>query len=85
MRARSFKVSFLTVLVLGAVAAPASSSTIIGLPANSNTGNCGPFGCNSDGTYQQVYTSGAFTGDLLITGQSLNPPLSSSSVRPCSV
>lgn len=35
---------------------------IIGLPADSGTGNCFPFGCAYSGEYQQVYTNSQFTG-----------------------
>jgi PEP-CTERM motif len=47
-------------------ASPASADTIIGLPADSGTGNCFPFGCAYSDEYQQVYTSGAFSGPLTI-------------------
>jgi hypothetical protein len=40
---------------------------IVGLPADSNTGNCFPFGCAYNGRYQQVYSAGAFSGPLTIT------------------
>lgn len=55
-----------------ATATPAVAAYIVGLPADSGTGNCYPFGCdyNSQGgtEYQQVYTSSLFTGPLTITG-----------------
>jgi PEP-CTERM motif-containing protein len=53
-----------------AFAGPAGA-VIIGLPADSASGNCFPFGCSgrngSIGTrYQQVYDSAQFSGSLLI-------------------
>ncbi len=59
------------VLLFLATATPAAAAYIVGLPADSGTGNCFPFGCNYDsvGTeYQQVYTSSLFTGPMTITG-----------------
>jgi len=44
---------------------------VIGLPALAGTGNCIPFGCQSEvptPDYQQIYTSSAFTGPVTITG-----------------
>jgi len=49
-------------------AAPAFSNQIIGLPADTGTGNCYPFGCSYSGEYQQVYTANAFSpGPITIT------------------
>jgi hypothetical protein len=57
-------------LVFLATAAKADSVTI-GLPLEPNAGNCIPFGCPVTlpfATYQQIYTSTAFSGLALITG-----------------
>jgi hypothetical protein len=43
---------------------------IIGLPADPNYGNCFPFGCAYNGSYQQVYISSQFSGPITITGLS---------------
>jgi len=48
-----------------------ASSFVIGEPPLIATGNCDPFGCPEFfglGTYQQIYTSSAFSGDSTITG-----------------
>ncbi|MGD1101111.1 MAG: PEP-CTERM sorting domain-containing protein [Terriglobia bacterium] len=50
------------------VAVPALADTTVGLPADTGTGNCYPFGCAYNGEYQQVYTHGAFSGPITITG-----------------
>lgn len=47
-------------------AAPAFANETIGLPADSGTGNCFPFGCSYSGEYQQVYTAGQFSGPIII-------------------
>lgn len=49
-----------------------AGTLVVGTPADS-LGNCYPFGCNYDswspsGIYQQVYTSGLFSGPITITG-----------------
>jgi hypothetical protein len=49
-------------------ATPAFADVIVGLPADSNSGNCYPFGCSYVGEYQQVYESSAFPGAIVITG-----------------
>jgi hypothetical protein len=48
--------------------APSDPPYIVGLPPDPDTGNCFPFGCAYSGTYQQVYTSTAFSGAITITG-----------------
>ena len=48
-------------------AIPAQATTIVGLPADTGTGNCFPFGCAYAGEYQQVYTSSQFSGPVTIT------------------
>lgn len=48
-------------------AIPAAADLTIGLPADSNTGNCFPFGCSYTGEYQQVYTKSQFSGPIKIT------------------
>lgn len=50
------------------VAAPAYADQIVGLPADSNQGNCYPFGCAYSGEYQQVYSASAFSGPITLTG-----------------
>ncbi len=48
-------------------AAPVFAGTvIIGLPPDSGTGNCYPFGCSYNAEYQQVYTHTAFSGAITI-------------------
>jgi hypothetical protein len=50
-------------------AIPAAANVILGLPVDSGTGNCLPFGCGfSHPEYEQVYTHGAFPGAMTITG-----------------
>ena len=44
----------------------AFADVTIGLPPDTNSGNCFPFGCAYSGEYQQVYTSRAFSGPILI-------------------
>jgi hypothetical protein len=62
------------VLLVFAALTPAMAGTVtVGLPADTNTGNCFPFGCNydkyvADGQYQQVYTHSLFSGPITITG-----------------
>jgi hypothetical protein len=46
--------------------APALADQTIGLPPDSNTGSCIPFGCAYNGEYQQVYTARAFSGPITI-------------------
>jgi hypothetical protein len=57
-------IAFILCLLL---AAPAMAGVTIGLPADSNTGNCYPFGCAYNGEYQQVYNNGQFGGTITIT------------------
>lgn len=48
---------------------PAFAGTqLVGAPADSETGNCFPFGCSYTGQYQQVYSAGQFSGPITITG-----------------
>jgi hypothetical protein len=58
------------VLCFAAFAAiPAFADVIVGLPADTGTGNCFPFGCAyPNGEYQQVYNAGQFSGPITITG-----------------
>ena len=60
---------FVAYLLVAGVSAFAANFTI-GLPPDSNTGNCFPFGCAYSGEYQQVYNSGQFPGLISITGLS---------------
>ena len=53
-------------LALAWAVSPAQAE-IIGLPADTGTGNCFPFGCAYMGEYQQVYASSAFSGAIAIT------------------
>jgi len=46
---------------------PAAADVTVGLPADSNIGNCFPFGCGYLGEYQQVYTHSQFPGTITIT------------------
>jgi hypothetical protein len=56
-------------LCLGMCSAiPAAANTILGLPADSGTGNSFPFGSAYSGEYEQVYTKGAFPGTMTVTG-----------------
>jgi hypothetical protein len=59
-----------TVLValLFSVTPSVASPIIIGSPADVGRGNGMPFGAAYAGEYQQVYTSGAFSGAMTITG-----------------
>jgi hypothetical protein len=50
-----------------ASAIPAAANVIVGLPADSETGNCFPFGCAYSGEYQQVYMSSQFSEPITIT------------------
>jgi len=48
-----------------------ADSIVVGLPLLVGTGNCIPFGCQSQlpfPDYQQIYTSSAFSGPVTITG-----------------
>ena len=45
----------------------ASAGVVVGLPPDSGTGNCFPFGCSYNTEYQQVYNSGQFSGPITIT------------------
>ena len=52
-------------LAAGSLQAGTITTTIVGTPASTATGNCDPFGCPAFfglGTYQQVYASSAFAG-----------------------
>lgn len=53
-------------VVLGWAAAPAYATIIIGAPADPNSGNCFPFGCDGGSRYQQVYSAGEFSGPISI-------------------
>jgi hypothetical protein len=56
---------FVFVLLIGVFAAvPALADPIVGLPAVDD--NCIPFGCAYAGLYQQVYSSDAFSGPIVI-------------------
>ena len=55
----------LGVLLLAAM--PAAAGIIVGVPADSGTGNCYPFGCSYTGEYQQVYSHTQFSGPITIT------------------
>jgi hypothetical protein len=54
--------------ILAASTPAVAGTTFVGMPADSGTGNCFPFGCDFDsfgtGQYQQIYTSSLFTGQL---------------------
>ncbi len=52
------------------LAIPAVADVTVGLPADSGTGNCFPYGCAYSGEYQQVYNSGQFGGPITITSLS---------------
>ena len=45
----------------------ASAGVVVGLPPDSGTGNCFPFGCSYNTEYQQVYNSGQFFRAITIT------------------
>src|ERR1700690_2138574 len=49
---------------------PGPNDPIIGLPADPGNGNCFPFGCAYNGSYQQVYSSSQFSGPMTITALS---------------
>jgi len=51
-----------------ALPAPSDPPYIVGLPPDPSTGNCFPLGCAYSGTYQQVYSSSAFSSPITITG-----------------
>jgi hypothetical protein len=60
-------------LVLAASMPVAASPIIVGLPPDSGSGNCFPFGCSyatigGTGEYQQVYTNTLFSNPITITG-----------------
>ena len=61
------KLLFLASAAILVFTAPAFADLIVGLPADSNTGNSFPFGGAYNGEYQQVYTAGAFAGPITIT------------------
>jgi hypothetical protein len=62
------KKSLTLMLSLGmAMAVPMMADVTVGLPADTDTGNCFPFGCAYSGEYQQVYTSSQFSGPITIT------------------
>jgi hypothetical protein len=53
---------------LAALAAPLiSAGIVVGLPADTGTGNCAPFGCAYTTDYQQVYSHTEFSGPITIT------------------
>ncbi len=61
---------FLPALLLGLFLLTAMSATanvVVGLPPDSGSGNCFPFGCAYNAEYQQVYNSGQFPGTITIT------------------
>lgn len=75
-RHRSLNFKLTAILVVGlacGTAGVARADVIVGLPADSNAGNCFQFGCDyshSNGgspEYQQVYTASQFTGPITIT------------------
>jgi len=49
------------------LALPAFADVTVGLPPDSGTGNCFPFGCAYAGEYQQVYSHTQFSGPITIT------------------
>jgi len=57
----------LAFILLFALPDLAAADVIVGLPADSNAGNCYPFGCGYTGEYQQVYTSSQFSVPITIT------------------
>ena len=48
------------------LAVPAFAGVTVGLPPDSGTGNCFPFGCAYSGEYQQVYSQTQFAGPINI-------------------
>jgi hypothetical protein len=54
-------------LALCVAAVPALADTVVGLPPDSGTGNCFPYGCAYNAEYQQVYTHSSFSGPITIT------------------
>jgi hypothetical protein len=48
------------------LAAPTFAGITVGLPPDSGTGNCFPFGCAYSGEYQQVYSFTQFSGPINI-------------------
>ena len=69
------RVLSMAALAASIAAAPAYAGVVIGGPGDANTGNCYPFGCQSNvpgdsnnwGTdYQQVYAAGDFSGPITI-------------------
>ena len=71
MRPNLFK-AILIVVGLAFLTTPAKADSVtIGLPALPNNGNCIPFSCSvlqQVTSYQQIYTSSAFSGTELISG-----------------
>jgi len=66
---KRFRKSVLTILCFSVCMVVAARADItVGLPADSDTGNCFPFGCGYIGEYQQVYTSSQFPSAVTITG-----------------
>jgi PEP-CTERM motif len=55
-------------LLLSFSALPAVADVIVGLPPDPGQGNCYPLSCAYSNEYQQVYTSGQFSGPITITG-----------------
>ena len=53
---------------VGLLGTCAFADTTVGLPADSGSGNCFPFGCAYNAEYEQVYSSTAFNGPITITG-----------------
>jgi hypothetical protein len=44
-----------------------AGTIVVGLPADTDAGNCFPLGCAYSGEYQQVYSAGQFAGPLTIS------------------
>ena len=68
---RTKSIFLLVVAFLVSQGFPLKADVIIGLPAVPNQGNCIPFSCAGFfqlNTYQQVYSAGAFSGPVDITG-----------------
>ena len=45
-----------------------AGTVVVGMPPDTGTGNCFPFGCAYSGYYQQVYTRSQFSGPIQIAG-----------------
>ena len=61
-----FSPALLLCLVL-LTAGAAAADVIVGLPADTGTGNCFPFGCAYNEEYQQVYSHTQFGGPITVT------------------